>query len=536
VSIRRHGPAPTEVPLLDAAAASAGDDRAVAGGRITWAGLMERAAGHLVRGVVEAAGGSGYGLRVAVMVGKGNNGGDGWAAARRLRDRGASAWVVAVPGVAVATSAEAAENRRRWIDAGGRTSDGVAEVDAALAWADVAVDALLGTGVSGAPRGELGTAARALLAARERGTTVVACDLPSGVSSEDGAAPDGTVRADLTVTFGAWKRGLLLHPGRAHAGRVVVAELGAAYAPPPVSWSALTAAGAAPPTLSPDTDKRARGVVQVVAGSVGAAGAAVLCTRGALHAGAGLLTLATPAHIQRVVAPVIPAAMTRPLAHEGAAVSVKAADQLDLDGVDAVVAGPGLTPVEGTRAVVDRLLAEAPRVVLDADALNVFRDDPEALAEHAGALVLTPHERELARIGGGTGGADAWAHRVRRVPELAARYRATIVAKGPGTIVAASDGRVWVVPTGSAALGSGGTGDVLAGMIAAAVARADDIALATARAAWWHGLAGELAGRDNADYAGAEDLLAAVPAALGETLRLAREAPTYPFGGTGRPR
>ncbi|MBW3659841.1 MAG: NAD(P)H-hydrate epimerase, partial [Actinobacteria bacterium] len=443
----------SEVPLLDAAAARVGDERAVdAGG--SWARLMERAAGHLARGVVAAAGGRGYGGKVAILVGKGNNGGDGWAAARRLRSLGAAAWVVAVPGVDAGMSDEATENRRRWIDAGGRTSSGLADLDAALDWADVAVDALLGTGIDGAPRGDVGVATRALLRAHERGLTVVACDIPSGVSSDDGSAPEGAVRADLTVTFGGWKRGLLLHPGAAHAGRVVVGELGPSYDPPTVAWRALTAVGAAPARLGDDTDKRARGVVKIVAGSVGSGGAAVLCARGALAAGAGLLTLATPAHVQRVIVPVIPPAMTEPLAHAGEAISPKGAAQLELAGVDVVAAGPGLTPGEGTYALARRLLAEAPRVVLDADALNVFRDDPSALADHAGDLVLTPHERELARIGGGSDGEDAWGHRVERVPALAEEYGATIVAKGPGTIVAAPDGRVWVCPTGSPALGS----------------------------------------------------------------------------------
>ena len=520
----------TSLPLLDAAAAAAGDEAAVEAGG-TWAGLMERAAGHLARGVVRA-GGRSYGLKVAVVVGKGNNGGDGWAAARRLRDLGASAWVVAPVGLDVEMSDEAAENRRRWRQSGGRSSGGLDELDAALDWCDVAVDALLGTGISGAPRGEVGEAAQALLAARERGVVVVACDVPSGVSSDDGSAPPGAVIADLTVTFGGMKRGLLLHPGSAHAGEVVLGELGSEYAPPEVSWSVLTAVGAAPEPYEPGTDKRARGVVRLIAGSVGAAGAAILCTRGALAGGAGLVTLSTPAHIQRVVAPVIPPAMTQRLAHEGEAISEDGARQVELDDCDVAAAGPGLTPSSGTRVLAERLLAEAPRVVLDADALNVFRDDPERLAEHDGELVLTPHRRELARIGGGADGDDAWEHRVERVPDLAERYDATIVCKGPGTIVAAPDGRVWVSPTGSPALGSGGSGDVLTGLIAAAVASAEDIPLSVAKAVWWHGLAGELAGELTAGRSSADDLVDALPDALDLARSLATVVPDYPFAGS----
>jgi ADP-dependent NAD(P)H-hydrate dehydratase / NAD(P)H-hydrate epimerase len=173
---------------------------------------------------------------------------------------------------------------------------------------------------------------------------------------------------------------------------------------------------------------------------------------------------------------------------------------------------------------VAHLRAHAARLVLDADALNVHRDDPSGLADHVGDLVLTPHERELARIGGGEDGPGAWAQRAQRVPELAARYRATIVAKGPGTLVAAPDGRVWVCAPGGPALGSGGTGDALAGIVAAAIARADDVPLAVAQAVWWHAAAGQRAGAARGGRATATDLLAALPGVLGDLVD-GREVP-----------
>jgi ADP-dependent NAD(P)H-hydrate dehydratase / NAD(P)H-hydrate epimerase len=551
-----------QIALLDAAAARAGDQAAVAAGD-TWPALMERAAGHLARGVV-AAGGRGYGLRVALLVGKGNNGGDGWAAARRLeREYGAQAWVVAPDGVDVEVSDETAANRAAWLGGGrredrdgsgagrdgsrggrrgGRTSAGTDDLDAALAWCDVAVDCLLGTGVSGAPRGPAGVAADALLRAHGRGTTVVACDVPSGVDGDDGRAPDGAVRADVTVTFGGVKRGLLLHPGAAHAGRVLLGELGERYdpgeaLPDPASpaWAALTPAGAAPERLGTSAEKRARGVVLAVAGAVGTGGAAALTASGALHAGAGLVTVATPEPVRVEVASRTDAGvMVHGVpADEHGALSPDAVHGLpELSGFDVVTAGPGLGHGDGTAAVVAHLRAHARKLVLDADAINVHRDAPDALADHAGELVLTPHERELARMGGGEDGPDAWAHRVERVPRLARELRATIVAKGPGTIVAAPDGRVWVTPVGSAALGSGGTGDVLSGIIAAAIAAAEDVPLAVARAVWWHAAAGELAGRDRADRATATDLLRTLPATLADLAAVVtdrgRRAATYP--------
>ena len=188
--------------------------------------------------------------------------------------------------------------------------------------------------------------------------------------------------------------------------------------------------------------------------------------------------------------------MTLPLRHQQEHVSADAVDQLGLAAdVDAVAVGPGHGPTDGTRAVVDHLRATADRLVLDADAINVHRDDPATLADHHGALVLTPHERELARLGGGEDGPDAWANRAERLPRLAEDLGAVIVAKGPTTVVAAPGGLCLVVPVGGPELGTGGTGDVLAGMIAAHVAAvpADQrvaIAAAAARAVFLHAFTG----------------------------------------------
>ncbi|MBY5161607.1 NAD(P)H-hydrate dehydratase, partial [Salsipaludibacter albus] len=457
------------LPLVGAAEAAAGDEAAVAAGA-TWAGLMDRAARALADGVLAAAG-HGYGLRVVVVVGKGNNGGDGWAAAPRLARRGAHVTVLSLADLDAGLSQEATAHRDAWLAAGGRVVVLPDDPWSVLTGADVVVDCLLGTGATGAPRGAFADVVVAIGDVRSaEDVTVVACDVPTGVDADTGVVHDPAVTADVTVTMGMHKRGLVLAPGCWRAGTVVVGDLGPHWDAHP-DWHALTAAGAAPSPLAPDADKVAHGRVLVVAGSVGTAGAAILCTRAALGAGGGLVTLATPAHIQRVVAPVVPAAMTRRLPHSGEHVAAGAVDDLeDVDAYDAVVVGPGLGPVDGTRAVVEHVLARARRVVLDADAINVFRDDPAALADHDGELVLTPHQRELARIGGGEDGPDAWVRRVERVPELAARYDATIVAKGPGTLVVAPDGRAWVTPLGGPELGTGGSGDVLAGLLGTAVA------------------------------------------------------------------
>lgn len=525
----RAAPRQHAVPLLDADAARAGDEAAVAAGD-SWSGLMARAAGALARGVLDVAG-RGYGLRVVLVVGSGNNGGDGWAAAPLLARRGAHVTVLSTAPLDAELSDEAAANRTRWVAGGGRTVVAPEDPSAVLSGADVVVDCLLGTGATGAPRDAMADVVVAIGDVQEGGgVRVVACDMPTGVDADTGVVHDPAIRADLTVTFGARKRGLLLAPGCWQAGEVVVGDLGPRY-PVESDWHALTAAGALPDPLDPDADKVARGRVLVVAGSVGSAGAAILCARAALGAGGGLVTLATPAHIQRVVAPVVPAAMTVRLSHAGEHVSAAAVDDLpDVAGFDAVVLGPGLGPVEGTRAVVDHVLAHAARVVLDADAINVFRDDPASLATHAGALVLTPHERELARMGGGQDGQDAWDHRVERVPELARDLEATIVAKGPGTIVVGPDGDAWVTPLGGPELGTGGSGDVLAGLLGAAVARAEDVPSAVAAGVWRHAFAAHrVAIARGIARCAPDELAASLADADGALSHLAATDPTWPF-------
>jgi len=523
------------LPLLSAAEARAADAAAVAAGD-TYDALMARAAGHLARTVLTVAGRAG-GLRVDVVVGRGDNGGDGWAAAPLLAAHGAQVRVLAPDGVDHTTSEASDRARARWLASGGTVRTG--PVGAHLGpgpdrgagageRADVVVDCLLGTGAHGPLRGSTVEAVAAIHRARAHGARVVACDVPTGVSADDGTVADGAVVADATVTFGALKRGLLLAPASWHCGQLHVGRLGPGFASAlpdpqaaPGGWWALSAEGARPAPADPLTEKRRRGVVLVVAGRVGSAGAAVLAGRGALAAGAGLVTLAVPDAVRAEVAGLHPALMTVGLPSDAAgALHADAVHALPLDHVDAVVAGPGLGTGAGAAAVVAHLRTRCPRLVLDADALNVHRDAPGTLAEHprgdGAALVLTPHARELDRIGGdGTS-----AERATRVPELARRLDAHVVAKGPGTLSAAPDGTVHVSPFAVAALATAGTGDVLAGMLGATLAAVatggpgSDVARAVARTVWWHAAAGRLAGARCAEHIDVLAVLDAIPQVL----------------------
>ncbi len=445
--------------------------------------LMERAAGHLARSVREV-GGRTYGLRVGLVCGKGNNGADGLAAARLLRRAGAHPLACVVDGADTLEGLPAVQ-RDRLLAAGGRL---VADPRQAVAGADVVVDALLGTGASGALRSPYLEAVEALAAA---GVPVVACDIPTGVDAATGAVDGPAVVATRTVTLGAEKVGLRLWPARGHCGDLVVGDLGIVEDdddPAAVVLDDADAAAALPP---PDAGahKRSRGTVVVLAGSDDMRGAAVLAARGALAGGAGLVTVATTPAARESVATAVPEALTLALPAEPDA--AHEALEAALDRADALVVGPGLGLAEPTVALVRRVVAEAGLpLVLDADGLNAFADEPAALGRHASPrLVLTPHAGELARLAG----PDAYGARASQATGLAERWQATLLLKGPGTLVAEPDGRVFVTASGTAALATGGTGDVLSGLLGAALAGAPERGDVVAAAAHLHGRAGERA-------------------------------------------
>lgn len=465
---------------------------------------MERAAGHLARGVLGLAG-RGYGLRVAVLCGRGNNGGDGLAAAARLLTSGAQP-VVHVVGGSDRLDGQPAVQLACYRALGGRLA---ATPEEALAGADVAVDCLLGTGAKGEPRPAFTAAIHALDAA---GVGVVACDLPSGVDALTGAVPGAAARADLTVTLGARKRGLALWPARGHVGREVLGELGIVAADDIPAARVLEPHDAAAllPAPASDGHKRSRGVVVVLAGSPGMAGAAILVARGAMAAGAGLVIVATAD--PDLVTSAVPEALTaRVDSRDGDAAFATLAAQVER--ADALAVGPGLGHDPAAVALVRRVVRElGVPLVLDADGLNAYRGEGAALSDHAAPLLAcTPHTAELIRL---VDDSSVHAMRAERLPELAEAWGAVLVAKGAGSMIAAPDGRVWINPTGSPALSSGGTGDVLTGMAAALLAQRTEPA-AVAAAVYLHGLAGEIAGEQRHPRSvTALDVAGAVPLAL----------------------
>lgn len=507
------------IPLFLPSDVQAMDQRAFARG-VDPAGLMDRAARHLARGVADLARLEDlprYGLRVTLLCGKGNNGADGLVAARHLLARG-----VAAEAVLVAPVQGLGEDGVRELEAlrraGGRVhtaADDVPRPEGAtdgsnpfadhlnhlLRHADVVVDCLLGTGASGSPRKAHADAVLAINAAHASGAAVVACDLPTGVDASTGRVPGAAVTADLTVTLGAHKRGLWMHPASTHVGHLRLGDIDvvddeahpSAWVLEPDDLPRL-----APPPR-PRDHKRSRGVVVIYAGSDRMAGAAMLAARGALGAGAGLVTVATPAAAAPRVNGAVPEAMVLPLPDDadGIVEAIRGASER----ADVLAIGPGLGLAERTQKAVRRLVTgDGPTIVLDADGINAFRDHTDALASRSWAaeatrqLVLTPQAQEMGRLVGSNGHA-VHARRAEVAAEVAHDFAATVVAKGPRSVIARPDGRVWVNPTGGPALATGGTGDVLTGVTAALVAQRC-VPASVAAAVYLHGLAGDLAARD----------------------------------------
>jgi NAD(P)H-hydrate epimerase len=500
------------------------DARAIAERGIAGGTLMERAGRGAAAALLAALPERGLrprGLRVSIVCGKGGNGGDGFVVARHLERAGArpDVYLAAPPeDLAGDTAAKYREMRRAGI--GCRVVEHPDAIARALARSDVVVDALLGTGARGAPS----TLVAGLIEAiNSSGRPVVALDVPSGLPA-DGEGPAGpVVRAWLTTTFAGLKVGLVSGAGVELAGRVVVIEIGvpADELGRDVATFLVERADIAPlfPPRRRDAHKGSYGHLLVVAGSVGKTGAAALCARGAMRAGAGLVTVATAASAQPVVAALILEAMSEPLPETDArSVALKARDAIvELAGSrDAVAIGPGLGLDEQTRRLARTLVREVPRpMVVDADALTALVDHLDDLRGAAAPRCLTPHPGEMARLRG-VPVAEVQRDRVGVARAFAVEHGAHVCLKGSRTVIASPDGRVLVNPTGNPGMASGGTGDVLTGILGAFLARGLPAAQATAAAVYLHGLAGDLA----AGRVGEEALIASdVVEALGEAFR-----------------
>lgn len=475
-------------PLPDTEQQRATDAWAIGERGIESLALMERA-GHGLAAAVSARVPHG---RVVVVVGKGNNGGDGLVVARLLREWGREVDVLMLaPGDEL--SGDARTNFDRLPEPAARPFDA-----AALRGAAAIVDAILGTGFSGEPRDP----ARSAIAAINDGAedaTVFACDVPSGVDASSGEIAGDAVRAHVTVTFHAAKPGLWINPGKTHSGEVAVIDIGIPDGPPATPSVGLISPAVldAVPHRAHDSTKFAAGALLVCGGSTGLTGAPCMAAEAAMRAGAGYVTALVPASLNIVFEQRLLEVMSVPLPDKDGTLTQPALEVAleRVERADAFVLGPGLGRKPGTFKLARKLAAAITiPLLLDADALNAHEGRLEALAERSAATVLTPHAGELARLLE-TDSGHIGAHRLRCAREAAARAEAVVLLKGDDTIVAAPDGRAAVSRGGAPALATAGTGDVLSGVIGAYLSKGMDPFDAACAGAFVHARAGRLAAR-----------------------------------------
>ncbi len=457
--------------------------------------LMERAGAALARALHAWLGAGG---RVLVLCGGGNNGGDGYVAARRLHAEGVPVKVAALaPLDRLAGDARGARlaAQREGVDI--EDEPELSRLSAGPG--DVVVDALFGTGLGRAPEGRYAHAIERIAALRAGGARVVAVDVPSGLSADSGRPLGPCVKADATVTFAFQKRGLILHPGPSFAGSVALLDIGIpaeAAASVAVRCELVTddSARALVPARSPEAHKGDAGRLLVVAGAPGKCGAAHLAITGALRGGAGLVTLAARPEVLAAALVGRPEAMSVALpgggplgpADVGALVAAS-------QGMDALVIGPGLHRGPGTGAALRELLARAGiPAVIDADGLNALAEMPGGVGGLPVPVVLTPHPGEMARLTGRKI-AEIQEDRIGMAAAFARAWGSVVVLKGARTVVASPDAPPAVITTGNPGLATGGTGDVLAGLTGALLASHLTPFAAARVAAHAHGAAGDLA-------------------------------------------
>jgi len=469
--------------LLTTAEMAEADRLTIAGG-VPGIELMENA-GRAVADCVSAQHRSGS--RIIVVAGPGNNGGDGFVAARLLAERGYAVRLM-LNGSPNRLKGDAALAAQRWTGSV-ETAEPERLVDA-----DAIVDALFGAGLD---RPVEGTPRALIEAMNAAPAPIYTVDLPSGINGTTGAVMGAAVRAEETVTFFRRKTGHVLLPGRIHCGQVTVADIGIpasvlpriapkTFVNEPSLWNL--------PVPRIDGHKYSRGHAVVVSGRLASTGAARLAARAALRAGAGLVTIASPREALAVNAASNLAIMVRPV--NGAS---EFSEFLADTRRNAVALGPGGGVGSAMRALVGAALAGPPAVVLDADALTSFADEPQALvaalrARGEAITVMTPHEGEFGRVFGTMPGIDRANSKLEKARLAAAATGAVVVLKGPDTVVVAPDGSAAIADNAPPWLATAGAGDVLTGMVAGLLAQRMPGFEGAAAAVWLHGEAGRESG------------------------------------------
>lgn len=507
--------------IVTAAEMKALDTAAIEDYGISGLVLMENA-GRQVVDLIRRVTGDVRGRIVAVFTGKGNNGGDGYVAARHLLNMGAEVKVLSLVNTGEITG-DAAVNFEIWRKMGQKVytvnqGDGSNIVRLALLNTDLIVDAVYGTGFKGKMSEKAGRIVEVL---NKSGKPIVAVDVPSGLEADTGRVNGPCVRANYTVTFGLPKLGMFLEPGADYTGEITVAD---------ISLPGVLIEKAAPqrylitgdyvkdwlPSRPSLAHKGNFGRVLIVAGSRGMTGAASLAGEAAIRSGAGLVTVAVPETLHNIMEEKLTEVMTVPLPDDGnGSLSREAGKKILalLDDMDVLAIGPGLSQSPGVITLVRELLPSLKiPCVLDADALNALAGETAIFNELKAPVVITPHPGEMARLMG-IKPKNVQEDRIGNAVKAAADWKVVTLLKGARTVVATPDGVVYINSTGNAGMATGGSGDVLTGMIASLIAQGMKPARAAAAGAYLHGLAGDQAASDKGMMGLiASDIISALPA------------------------
>ena len=462
---------------------------------------------------------------IAIVVGKGNNGGDGLVVARQLAHAGQPIQIFLVsPPESFAgdalTNLQIAQNLDLPITQV-LSEEALQGLKSQLASSDLIVDSIFGTGLRGGVRGFIGNVIGCI---NEAGRPVVAIDLPSGLAADTGIAEGVCIQAACTVTMGLPKRGNLIHPGATLTGQLEVADIGF---PPGVidaknvqiNWTQPSDAARLLPLRPTHSHKGTYGRVFVVAASTGMTGAAALTSAGALRVGAGLVTLGTPKSLNSILEVKLTEVMTLPLPETGDGSLALTAKSHIIEAVErtksVIAIGPGLSQHPETAALVHSLVRETDTpIVIDADGINALSRSKDILSSLSSQTVLTPHPGEMARLIGGT--VEALERdRIGIAQQFAQAHNVTLVLKGAPTVIARGNGEVWINSTGNAGMATGGMGDVLTGLIAGLMAQKVPAFDAAVLGVYLHGLAGDLvADSIGMDGLMAGDVLNSIPKAI----------------------
>lgn len=470
--------------------------------------------------------------KIVFFCGKGNNGGDGFVAARHLANMGFDVHVFVISDFGH-LKGDAALNFYIIKNMRIKISCLLKDEDLKDAWeisqdAKVIVDALFGTGLKGRLEGFI---VKVVEMINKLNSFVLSVDIPSGICGVSGKVLGSAIKANQTITMALPKLGLLLYPGANFVGKLVTADIGTPFdilKTTPSQGEILETSYIRKffKPYSPDVHKGSFGRVFIIAGSRGMTGAAALSGLSAIRSGAGLVTIGIPESLNDILEVKLTEAMTLPLSETSGSLSEEALDEaLDFSQKsDVVLLGPGLSTGEETKKFVYSFVKSCDKpMVIDADALNILSDMPKLLRDIPGPKILTPHPGEMARLLN-IRPLEVQEDRVGSVTNAAKRFNCIVVLKGARTLVADPYGQLWINPTGNPGMATGGSGDVLAGIIAAFLARGMDLHEAALSGVYIHGLSGDLAAYGKGEISLiANDIIEFLPQAIKEVTVLETE-------------